>query len=345
MLKISKHIEIVSSTEPGLSSMSSVSREAIRLALSKRFTSVAVTIVNNLDDLEALVHRGPDLVFLGMKFIPVNQAIGRNDPHKIWLADYLDEHDILYTGSGHHAHKLELNKERAKQKVMDAGLKTSVFSLVPQGTIVDITDTNLEYPLFVKPANRGGGQGIDTDSVVRTFEQLQTKVASLSDDLQADSLVENYLSGREFSVIILKDEFGTDYNVIPIELVSEDDILSAAVKHADTEVVSLVSNANLQLQLCTLALGAFEALGARDYGRIDVRMDEQGVPHFLEANLLPSLINNYGNFPKACALGMDLDHEQMIFSIVSLAFARSFEDAEEPVGLELHLPIPIPLMG
>lgn len=335
MLKIPKHIEIVSSTEAGLSSMGHVSREAIRLVLEKRYDSVVVTIVNNLDDLEALVSRRPDLVFLGMKFIPVNQAIGRNDPDKIWIADYLEEHDILYTGSDGRAHELELNKELAKQQVKSAGLKTSTFSVVKQGRVFDISETDLRYPMFVKPANRGGGQGIDTDSLVHTFDQLETKVMSLSRELQADSLVENYLPGREFSISVLKDTYDEGYSIMPIELVSEDTVLSAAIKAANTEVVSLVGDVKLQDELCTLAMDVFEALGARDYGRIDVRLDENGAPHFLEANLLPSLIDGYGSFPKACVLGMNLEYEQMIQAIVSLAFTRMTDDAEEilPVGL------------
>ncbi len=345
MLKIPKHIEIVSSTELGLSSMGRVSREAAQQVLSKHYASVAVTIVNNLHDLEALIRRKPDLVFLGTKFVPANASIGRHDPHKIWVAERLDEHDILYTGSGHESHILELNKELAKQRVMEAGLKTSAFSLVQQGEIPDITDTDLAYPLFVKPANRGGGQGIDTDSLVHTFDELQAKVVSLSNDLQADSLIENHLPGREFSVAVLKHEFSDEYSVMPIELVSEDAVLSAEIKAANTEVVSIVTDTELKSELCALAIDAFEVLGARDYGRIDIRMDQHGVPHFLEANLLPSLITGYGSFPKSCVLNQELEYEEMMLAIVRLAFARDLEDIEEVLELDQYVPIPIPVLG
>jgi len=42
----------------------------------------------------------------------------------------------------------------------------------------------------------------------------------------------------------------------------------------------------------------------------------------LEANLIPSLIENYGSFPKACMLNDNLDYEPMILRIVHLAAAR-----------------------
>jgi len=345
MLKIHKNIEIVSSTEVGLSSMSELSRETARVALARHYTSVVVTIINTPADLEALVLRKPDLVFLGMKYLPANPHLGRNDPDKIWIAEYLDKHDILYTGSGHQAHESELNKEQAKRHVANAGLKTSIFKLIERGAVPDIEDTDLTYPLFVKPANRGGGQGIDDKSLVSNFEELCAKVESISTVLAADSLVEKYLPGREFSVAILKDGFDADYHVMPLELVSDDGVLSAAVKESNSEVVTLVAEFDTHDQLRDLALGVFEALGARDYGRVDIRMDEHGVPHFLEANLLPSLIDDYGSFPKACALSLEIDHEHMLIAIAGLAFARVFSSEEETAEYELTMPSAIPLPG
>jgi DNA-binding protein Fis len=70
MGKINQHIEIVSSSITNLSSMSKMSRDAIRKALSKYYKRVEITLVDNLGDLNALIAKNPDLVFLGMKFLP-----------------------------------------------------------------------------------------------------------------------------------------------------------------------------------------------------------------------------------------------------------------------------------
>jgi D-alanine-D-alanine ligase len=99
--------------------------------------------------------------------------------------------------------------------------------------------------------------------------------------------------------------------------------LSAQVKSADTEHHLEVTDTSLKEKINTLAINAFLALGAKDYGRIDVRLDSHGTPHFLEANLLPSLVNGYGNFPKSCLLNNDLEYGPMILTIASLAFMRS----------------------
>src|SRR5579864_2601799 len=131
-MKMNKHVEIVRSTTPGLSSMSQESCDAIFAVLSKHYAWVMVSIVNSLSDLEAIVIRNPDLVFLGMEFIPNNPALGLQDPDRIWLSRYFDEHNIAYTGSSQRAHELERNKPLAKKCAIDAGLKTARFCVIGQ---------------------------------------------------------------------------------------------------------------------------------------------------------------------------------------------------------------------
>lgn len=346
MLKQSKHIEIVSTTQTVLSSMSQESRDAILAVLTKHFTRVGITIVNNLSDLRALVAAKPDLVFLGMKFIPADPTLGIQDPNKIWISDYLDMHGIAYTGSSQEAHELEINKNFAKKCVADAGLETSPFLVSRKSKPINKSEITLSYPLFIKPTNRGGGLGIDGDSVVNNFEELQTKVKSIATNHQADSLIEQYLPGREFSVAILKDNYSEDYETMPIELVAPPSkkgarLLSDQVKTSNAEEVFEVTDSIIRDKVTKLALDVFYALGARDYGRIDIRLDQSGTPQFLEANLLPSLICGYGSFPKACLLNIGLDYEPMILNIVELALSRSTafdEDVLEDIENDLALP-------
>jgi D-alanine-D-alanine ligase len=340
MKKINRHIEIVSSSESRLSSMSRDSREAIRATLAKHYTRVGITIVNNLADLEALVAARPDLVFLGMKFVPSDAKLSINDPNKIWLSDYLNQSGIAHTGSGQLAHELELNKQLAKQQVLEAGLRTARYQVIKQDQLCAPEMMTLKYPLFIKPTNRGGGLGVDNNSLVHNFEELKLKVEAIT-QLQSDSLIEEYLPGREFSVAILKDEYTAEFMVMPLELIAPADengarILSGQVKSADTETFAEVTDESIKSKICELALDVFTALGARDYGRIDIRLDESGTPHFLEANLLPSLIKDYGNFPKACMLNIGMGYEPMLLSIVSLGLVRNldhFEDFVQPITL------------
>jgi D-alanine-D-alanine ligase len=322
------HIEIVSSTLLRVGSMTQKSRDAIQEVLSKHYDNVGITIVNSLSDLEGLVAKKPDLVFLGMKFVPSDPTIGFTDPNRTWVADYLAECGIPTTGSDSSSQKLELNKPLAKQRVLNAGLATSPFQIAKANELLVATKSLTDYPLFVKPTDRGAGAGIDSDSVVTNFEQLQAKVAAITDELDADSLIEEYLPGREFSVAVLKNEHTAGYDIMPIELIPPADdhgsrILSRHVKSDIPLAPVAVVDSALRTAICDLAINVFHALGARDYGRIDIRLDQYGVPHFLEANLIPSLIDNYGSFPKACVLNINLGYEAMILNIAHLGLMHS----------------------
>jgi D-alanine-D-alanine ligase len=341
MMQIKKRIEIVRSSSTMLSSMSKASCDAIFAVLDKHFRDVGVTIVDDLLDLEALVNRRPDLVFLGMKFIPQVTATGVAEDSKIWLSDYLSEHGIACTGSPQMAYELERNKPLAKQCVLDAGLSTSPYCVVEREGLLDTEALRLSFPLFVKPTDRGGGSGVDSGSIAHNVEQLNSKVRSVASKLQADSLIEEFLPGREFSVAVLKEEHSAGFIVMPIELVAPPDkagvrMLSSKVKVSNTEQVLAVTDEVVRTKVVRLALDVFCALGARDYGRIDIRLDASGVPNFLEANLIPSLISGYGSFPKACVLNTGLEFEPMIMQITRLGLARAVHDVEdvlEPVML------------
>lgn len=340
MAKINQRIEIVSSTQPGLSSMSDESRRAIQAALAKVYSSVTITIINSVADLELLGLRKPDMVFLGMSFLPRDPTLGRHDTERTWISTYLDNHDIAHTGSSQSAHALERSKPLSKQRVHEAGLDTSIYLVVPIGSMPSATDLLMRFPLFVKPADLGGGAGIDSASVVHTYAELQAKIAKIHNRLHTSCLVEEYLPGREFSVAILKKEYMAGYNVMPLELIAPLNdqgarLLSAAVKSADAEQFQPVNSPLLKQSLTNLALDAFYALGARDYGRIDIRLDARGVPQFLEANLIPSLIDGYGSFPKACRLN-GISHADMLARIVRLAEARTVAVPDiYPAGYQL----------
>ncbi len=336
MPKINKHIEIVRSGKPRLSSMSQRSCNAIFNTLSKHYSRVGVTTVNNLTDLEALAVRQPDLVFLGMRFVPANSTSGSLDHGRVSVATYLEDRGIACTGSGQAAHELEHDKSLAKQRALDAGLNTSPFYVIKQSQLQTLDNQPLRFPLFVKPTDRGGGSGIDSASLVRNFQDLKSKIQSIDTEFNSDSLVEEYLPGREFSVAILKNDEGLDYSIMSLELIAPlikgARLLSEDVKSSDAEQSIKVTDEIIKLKIDALAIDAFHALGARDYGRIDIRLDKFGAPNFLEANLIPSLISGYGSFPKACVMNLGLDYESMLLCIVRLGLKRSLslEEIVEP---------------
>lgn len=328
--KTQKHIEIVRSSNAWLSSMSEKSCAALYSLLTEHYTTVGVSTVNTVSDLEQVVIKQPDLVFMGMKYVP-----GALPGQKVWVSEYLEQHHITHTGSPKNAIELEQNKSLAKQRVAAAGIKTAQHVVVKSGETFTAANSTLRFPLFVKPTDLGGGVGVDTHSVVHDQKELDAKLVSLAAKYNTDALVEEFLSGREYSVAVLRDEFSEDLVAMPLELVAGPDvngyrILSHELKSAPLETpVFPVTDVVVREALIELAVQVFIAIGARDYGRIDIRMDKTGTPHFLEANLIPCLIRGSGNFPKACVMNLNMDYEAMILRIVRLGLARAEEPVEE----------------
>lgn len=321
MPKLPLRIEIVRSHFKHISSMSEVSANDIAATLAKHYSEVIVTHVDTVDHLKALVARQPDLVFAGIYHV-TNEETGE----KIWLADELEKNAIRYTGSGKYANRLSLNKHLAKQRMVESGINTAAFTLARLEDAGEVNVEKLSFPLFVKPNNKSGGQGVDEFSVVHTNEALQAKVRSIQAISETDALIEEYLSGREFSVGIIGDENG--FIAMPLELIAEKDsngdrIRSRAVKVSDAEDMRVITNLSERLNIGNFAVSAFQALGGRGYGRIDIRLDAFGVPYFLEANHIPSLIKSDSSFLRAYEATTGKEYESMIMHIVRLALERS----------------------
>lgn len=340
MKKINKHIEIVRSEIIKYSSMSAKSCDMVAETLKKHYARVEVTYVNKVSDIELVVSKSPDLVFLGIKNMPL-AILGHKNPDKIWISDYLDQNGINYTGSTREAIELDHNKDLAKQVIADAGLATAAFFTALPKEYKVTAQLPLAFPLFIKPPREGGGTGISNDSIVHNFSAFTAKVQSIYGDYNSPALVEKYLDGREFSVAILGHGYGNQLLVMPIEIIAEqnsqgDRILSNEVKTGNSERIAAVPNGELRDMVVQLAKNSFRALGARDYGRIDIRLDETGTAHFLEANLIPSLIAGYGSFPKACVLNMGIGYQEMLLIIVTLALERS-QNEDLDTGLDPFL--------
>jgi D-alanine-D-alanine ligase len=322
--KINMHIEIVGSTNARVDAINPGSRLTVQAALKERYTTVGITIVNNIADLEALIAKKPDLVVLGIKRVPLDETVSYDESPKIWPSDYLNKHGIVFTGSDTKAFDLVADKQVAKQKIIDAGLHSAAYFVADK--VGSMPSHALRFPLFVKPTNRSASQGIDEMSVVYNQAALTAKVADMHASLDGSALIEEYLPGREFSITVIRQPLSESLLALPLEISNAPDtngnsFLSQAVKKADIENYGAVSDPVLKKTLSTLAIDAFTVLGARDYARIDMRLNAAGVPHFIEANLMPGLadssyliqaftFNNHGSYP------------EMVRSIVSLALER-----------------------
>lgn len=327
MSKINKHIIIVRSNIPKLSSMGLLSADMILATLRQRYSHVSLLHVDSFSDLKYLVQKRPDLVLLGVKYVPVHDNSSKKDK-KVWLADFLNDNGINFIGSPGSAVEASFNKHQAKQLVAAAGLPTAKFFLAKPGDFLHGDELPLPFPIFVKPPCEGGGRGIGADSVVHSYKEFNAKVCFIFDEFGTPALVEEYLSGREFSVALLASD-NLSIIAMPLELITDqningDRLLSGDVKASDNEKAIAVDEPDLKQRLIDKAVQIFNILGARDYARIDIRMDYQGKLHFLEANLIPGIAdhNFTSYFNRACRLNCDMGYEAVIHGLVDIGLTR-----------------------
>ena len=296
-----------------------IEEETILKILSKRYKNVSITEVNSEEDLEQLVKRKPDLVFSGVKYFNFNNE-------NIWLNDYLEMYDIPYIASNREALDNESDKSKAKKIVQQAKIKTANFFITTPGEHKSELSIPIKFPLFIKPIRGGDSRGIDENSIVYDFLSFKKKVLDIKLKHNLPSLVETYLPGKEYSVGIFEDNTNGSIRAMPIEIIVKKNvnghsILDFATKKNDEEKVIAVTDTKIFDKLCKLAKGSFKALGAKSLGRVDIKMNNRGVPHFIEANLMPGLRRGY--LYRGCLLNLNMSYEEMILFIAKNGLASN----------------------
>lgn len=285
--------------------------------LSDSYRHVSITQIGTRHDLEQLAARRPDLVFSGVKYFSF-------DGRDVWLNDFLDLHGIAYLASGKAALDKEHDKVRAKRIMQAANVATANFFSTAPEEHPTAESIPLAFPLFVKPVDGGDSRGVDADSVVHDFESFRRKVRDIHETHLSRALVETYLSGREYSVGVLEDVSSGTLRAMPIEIVAApnrngDRILDFDIKKQDAEAVEPVTDPTVRAQICDLAKAAFRALDGKSLGRIDIMMNHEDVPHFIEANLMPGLRKGY--FYRGCVLNLGMTYEEMILTLADNGLA------------------------
>jgi D-alanine-D-alanine ligase len=224
----------------------------------------------------------------------------------------------LYIASNRTALHDEHDKSIAKKIVQKANIRTADFFTTEPGEHQSEKSIPISFPLFIKPLTGGDSRGVDANSIAYDFLSFQAKVLDIKSKHNLRSLVETYLSGKEYSVSILQNHSNEDLIAMPIEIIVKKNInghriLDYDIKDNDHEKVIEVSNSKIFNQLSDLSKNAFTALDGKSLGRIDIKMDHRGVPHFIEANLMPGLRKGY--FYRSCLLNLNMSYEQMILTV------------------------------
>jgi D-alanine-D-alanine ligase len=295
---------------------------AVESALKKRFKDVTIKSCISIKNLEEVVEQSPDLVVLASKYIELV------DGKKIWLSSYFEDANIIYTGSKIETLEYDSNKVKAKELILLKGIKTAKYTVVTPENYLSHTDTTIPYPLFMKPIGAANGNGIDDDSIVYNHEDFIKQAEKLFSKYGNIIIAEEYLSGPEFTVSVAHDFEKNEYKVSPIEIIPPANknnirMLGEKVKKENSEKYKVVTNELLRKELQNIAISSFKTLGVRDFGRIDIKLDDKGICYFLEANLVPGMTLNTSYFPVSFQMDSGIKYFEVIDLITKNAIGRA----------------------
>jgi D-alanine-D-alanine ligase len=185
--------------------------------------------------------------------------------------------------------------------------------------------------------HEGSSKGITEKNYCETAGELERQVAFLLETYRQPVLVEEFLPGREFTCAVLGN--GARARVLPIVGINFGALPTGALPVYGFEAKWVWDRPDNPLEMfeCPavvddamrraiedVTLRAYRALGCRDWSRVDVRLDAEGVPNVVEVNPLPGILPDPADnscFPKA-ARAAGLSYERLIQSCLVLAAER-----------------------
>ena len=253
-----------------------------------------------------------------------------------FIPGLLDEWNTPHLGSGADVVVLGLDKGKTKELLIENRIPTPRYGVVDkrEADIRNLAE-GAGYPLMVKPIWEGGHIGISDDSIVYDHASLDRAVKRILDDHHQPALVEEYIGGnemREFSVGIIDAEtrlftpVEIDYEAMDVRM----PILSHEAAVKDLERIKLVQEAETRDVIIDLAERTFVAMGARDYSRVDMRMNQTGC-YVLEINVMPGL-GPHSFLPEAAQAIHALEYNRLIQKLAENSMKRFRRKPESVVG-------------
>ncbi len=204
--------------------------------------------------------------------------------------------DLPFTGPSSMLY--DPTKELMKYVAYTEGINTPAFAIIEDIENLQGEIKHLKYPLFVKPSKAGDSLGIDENSLVHTFEELYKKAGELIEEY-GPLLVEEYIEGREFTVMIAANADGKSTTTFkPVEYIFPEgnQFKTYALKTAELHPTANipVTDVGIETQLRQAADNIFRSFSGVGYARLDFRMNDNGALYFLEINFTCSVFYKDG---------------------------------------------------
>ena len=246
---------------------------------------------------EVLIPGGVEAVFIAL-----HGTFGEDGQ----LQEILQRRGMPYTGSGPEASRSAFDKLVSKSIFERAALNVPRYEVLRPGM-----RRTLPLPVVVKPPREGSSVGL---SRVRTEAEWE-QALELGFRHDKELLVEAFIPGAELTVGLVADQ------VLPVvEIRAPDGWYNYTAKYTKGMTEYLVPApipAPVARQCQEMALGAYQALGCRGMGRVDIRLTPDGVPFVLEMNTIPGFTET-SLLPKA-ARAAGIDFPELCERILNLA--------------------------
>ena len=222
-----------------------------------------------------------------------------------------------YTITGARGQALALTTHKARCKALLAGHGAPTprwWSLRPGEQIGPALSQTITFPAIVKPVAEDASIGLDDAAVVNSIAELRERADYVWGRYRQTALVEAFVDGREFNVAI----WGTPPDVLPLAEIDFSAFESPARRivsysakwETDTfeyghtpAICPAIVDAPLAGRIRQVARDAWNVVGGAGYGRVDMRVSEDGTPYVIEVNCNPDISSDAGFYRAAKAAG------------------------------------------
>ena len=278
------------------------SGQAIIKALNHNGYDVTSIILDT--KLEKLVK---DLLSVDLVFLGLHGNIGENGT----IQGFLDALGIIYTGSGPLSSAICMDKNISKILAKNNGIMTPKWKLCD--TVID--DAKMNYPVIVKPNGQGSTVGLQ---IAHNESELKPAL-EYAFNYDNSVLVEEYIKGRELTVMLIDGEAQPVCEIIPShEFYDYECKYTAGMSKyiCPAEIDDNISN-----YVKKISENLFDLLKCENYSRADFRMDDQNKFWFLEMNTLPGMTDT--SLAPMSALAAGISFNELIDKIVMHAWNNS----------------------
>ncbi|MDD5289042.1 MAG: ATP-grasp domain-containing protein [Dehalococcoidales bacterium] len=253
------------------------------------------------------------------------------------VANILERLGLCFTGASSKALLLCEDKSKAKQILAECAIPTPDWQVLSPTTC---NDFNLEFPCIVKLLGEHASYGLSEKSVVWYSKMLREQVQYVWQAYERLSLVEKFLPGREFRVLIVGNECPTLYpmeEIIYTLPANKPRLLTYSAKwipeheyyNGSYEKCPVEIEPKLRQIIEAMAIQAFDALNCKGYASVDIRQDETGQLMVIDVNPNTDIYAGGGVQLPLEAAG--IDYAAFIDQILSLA--RNHFETRQPLEL------------